>query len=133
MWLIWCLWYYCWWKNKVSCLAGICCRTWRLLFFCICGSAGVHSVTQSRFNKYSKGVIKNVFLSFSPDIIHHIIESNELNFSVGQGHRFQNQHGLIRLHETCQRLNIYCSQYEVRVCSHLLGGDVLFLIMCNMI
>lgn len=37
-------------------------------------------------------VIKNLFLSFSPDIIHHIIESNELNFSVGQGHHFQNQH-----------------------------------------
>lgn len=27
-----------------------------------------------------------------PDIIHHIIESNELNFSVGQGRHFQNQH-----------------------------------------
>lgn len=27
-----------------------------------------------------------------PDIIHHIFESNELNFSVGQGHHLQNHH-----------------------------------------
>lgn len=56
------------------------------------GSAGAQSKTYSRKKKNSNVVIKNVFLSFSPDIIHHIIESNELNFSVGQGHHFENQH-----------------------------------------
>lgn len=72
-------------------------------------------------------------MSFSPDIIHHIIESNELSFSVGQGRHFQNQHGLIRLTRKCAKDWIYTQKIHLGRVVLNLPVECIVLMKCNMI